>query len=254
MTNYLVYVDAENVSFSMFKNYYDEHLRGNKISGKVYGNSEILGESTQDYLRVGFEYVDTSHLSDSSKNVADMKIVTDCAFDVLQVFSGMQVHVVLLTKDCDFLPLVYKLMANGVVVDVPMLGKDKTMIVPMSTVTTALEEHEYDPMSSDDWILPQVSFIDNLLNGEISYEFIVRYCTRKKNRFIKSVSVRNAVLALKLDSIEISNFSAITVYQAMRRSNIDFENMMFFINMYTNKFFGKAFKPADLKRQIRKLH
>ena len=232
MTNYLVYVDAENVSFSMFKNYYDEHLRGNKISGKVYGNSEILGESTQDYLRVGFEYVDTSHLSDSSKNVADMKIVTDCAFDVLQVFSGMQVHVVLLTKDCDFLPLVYKL----------------------STVTTALEEHEYDPMSSDDWILPQVSFIDNLLNGEISYEFIVRYCTRKKNRFIKSVSVRNAVLALKLDSIEISNFSAITVYQAMRRSNIDFENMMFFINMYTNKFFGKAFKPADLKRQIRKLH
>ena len=109
-------------------------------------------------------------------------------------------------------------------------------------------------MSSDDWILPQVSFIDNLLNGEISYEFIVRYCTRKKNRFIKSVSVRNAVLALKLDSIEISNFSAITVYQAMRRSNIDFENMMFFINMYTNKFFGKAFKPADLKRQIRKLH
>lgn len=254
MSTFLIYVDAENISFADFKHYYDLNLVGNKISGKVYGNSEILGDAVYDYLRVGFEYVDTSHLSDSTKNVADMKIVTDCAFDVLQVFSGISVHVVIMTKDCDFLPLVYRLMANGVVVDVPMLGKDKTLTVPMSTVTTALEEHGYDPMSSDDWILPQVTVIDNTLNGEVSYDFIVRYCTRKKNRFIKSVSIKNAALSLKLDVIPIENFSAITVYKAMRKSNIDYEDMLFYMSMYTNKFFGKAFKPAELKPQIRKLH
>lgn len=250
MTTLLVYVDAENVSYSDFRNYYEASLSNKAIVGKVYGNSSILGTSVMDYIRMGFEYVDTSMLSDSSKNVADMKIVTDCAFDVLQTFNCRDVAVTILTKDCDFLPLVYKLAANGITVDVPMLGKDKTMTVPMSTITELLQKHNYNPMSNDTWKVPQIDLIYDLVKGEISYDFVDRYCMRKRNRFIRAIAMHNPSLATKFDAIPKDEFSAESIYKVMRRECVQADDVLAYMDMYTNKYFGKSFKLTELQHKL----
>ena len=133
-------------------------------------------------------------LSSSSKNVADMKILTDCAFDVLQLTSTGNTSVTLVTKDCDFLPLVYRLTSIGVPVSVPMIGKDKLMTVPRSAVTKALEEKNYNPMSSDTWLLPQLPIVEKLLRNDFNYSTIAHFCNRKRSRFIRAVANNNSLL------------------------------------------------------------
>ena len=251
--NTLVYVDAENVSFADFKDYLDLNLAGKMLHGKVYGNNEILGDSVSDYLKLGFDYIDTSKLSSSSKNVADMKILTDCAFDVLQTYNGTNVDVALITKDCDFLPLVYRLNSMKIPVTVPMIGKDEVMTVPQSTVTKALEAANYKPMESDAWMVQQTDYAYNLLNGSIDYNMIDRYFNRKRVRFIHAIAEDNPELAMKLDIISKANFSARSIFKELRKNRCSNDCILSCLSIYTNKYFGKAFKPSELKKFFLKL-
>lgn len=253
MRTFLIYVDAENISFSDLKDYLDVNAISGNIIGKAYGSSTVLGEAAMDFLRIGFQFVETSHLSESSKNVADMKILTDCAFDVLRTFAGVQVQVVLLTKDCDFMPLVYQLLSIGVPTEVPMLGKDKTIAVPVSTVSELLSKCNYDPMNSDAWLLPQIGYIDSLIGNEIDISFIDRYCSRKRNRFIRSIAVINPYFATKLEDIAKDDFSAEAVYCAAKDIGLQTDTVMRYLNMYANKYFGKAFKSDDLRNVLERL-
>lgn len=248
--NTLIYVDAENVSFPDFKRYFDTNFKGVSVTGKVYGNNEILGEAVIDYLRIGFEYVNTALLSSSSKNVADMKILTDCAFDVFQLTSTGNTTVTLVTKDCDFLPLVYRLTSIGVPVSVPMIGKDKLMTVPRSAVTKALEEKNYNPMSSDAWLLPQLPIVENLLRNDFNYSTIAHFCNRKRSRFIRAVANNNSLLAMKLDEISEESFSMNAVYEILIKEHCSKDEIVEYVAMYTNKYFGKAFKPKELPVKI----
>lgn len=76
MYKILVYVDAENVTFSTFKPYWDEAIALNgfyEIIGKFYGSKDLLGGTVKQYLSLGLEYCETSALSsECHKNLADI--------------------------------------------------------------------------------------------------------------------------------------------------------------------------------------
>lgn len=126
MYKILIYVDAENVAFSTFKSYWDEAIALNdfyEIIGKFYGSKDLLGGSVKKYLSLGLEYCETSALStECHKNLADMKLITDCLHDVLHTYNTEVAQVFLLSKDYDFLPTVYKLKSLGL--DVVTIGVD----------------------------------------------------------------------------------------------------------------------------------
>ena len=126
MYKILVYVDAENVTFSTFKPYWDEAIALNgfyEIIGKFYGSKDLLGGTVKQYLSLGLEYCETSALSsECHKNLADMKLITDCLHDVLHTYNTEVAQVYLLSKDYDFLPTVYKLKSLGM--DTVTLGVD----------------------------------------------------------------------------------------------------------------------------------
>lgn len=250
----LVYIDGENVSFADFQHYAELNLVGKDITGKVYGSSKTLGDAVQDYLRIGYDFVDTSIIAtDSSKNLADMKILTDCAFDVLHSYKNVQLEVVLVTKDCDFLPLVYKLNSIDVSVTAPMIGKDLTLNEPLSIVTSALNEAGYDPMKSLDWMAYQPDLVYKMLHGSVDYAIIDRYYNRKRTRFIHAVAAQNPEIAMELDRIPKTEFTAKSVTRVLRKHKCTAAEIFSFISIYTNKYFGKAFTEQEFKHYLMKL-
>lgn len=253
MKKNIIYVDAENVTFQEFKEYYDSVLSPCNCIGKVYGNSDAIKNNINDYLRIGFEYYDTAPYNSSSKNVADMKIVTDCAFDVLRVFNPENINIELITKDCDFMPLVYKLLGIGVSVTVPMLGAAKSA-TPYAKIVESLEVNGYNPMLTEEWALPQADIIYNILHGDIDYNSILKYCKMKRTKFIHAVTVYDAPLAAELDKIPEATFCAKEVFAILRNHHCGQEELERYITLFTNKFFGKSFKTLELKRALHRLY
>lgn len=250
--NTLLYIDAENIAYSEFKRYYDTNTVSGNVTGKVYGNRNVLGDSVVDYLRLGFEYIDTSVISDT-KNVADMKIVTDCIFDVLQTFGPTGTEVVLITRDCDFLPLVYRMLGIGVRVTVPFAGTASTNTVSTTIISNRLEEIGFDPMSSNDWMRPLPELVQEALMMN-SYDAAVdHYCNRKRVRYIHGVAAKDPIIASKLEEIEPNAFSAKTVFKVLRENNVSYNDLLSYIKLYTNKFFGKSFAPNQAMLMLHKL-
>lgn len=250
----LVYVDAENVSFADFQHYAEVNLGGKNITGKVYGSSKVLGDAVHDYLRLGYDFVDTSVIApESTKNIADMKILTDCAFDVLYSYKGVKLEIVLVTKDCDFLPLVYKLNSIGVSVTAPMIGRDAIINEPLSIVTAALEEIHYDPMASEDWMEYQTDLVYRKLHGSVDYITIDRYYNRKRTRFIHSMTLQDPEIAMDLDKIPKTEFTARAVTKVLRKHKCNSAAIFGYISIYTNKYFGKAFTEHGFRQYLMKL-
>lgn len=237
MKNY-VYVDAENVAYPDFKGYFDKHLSGTVVCGKAYGSQGVVGESSMDFIRLGFDFIDTSKFSMSSKNVADMKILTDCAFDITQLTDMKGVSVTLITKDCDFLPLVYKLMSTGVHVNVPFMGKEQSTQVSMTAITEAMTAHGYDPFASGEWLEPQVQVLQELLREEFDSTQIVAFCSRKRSRFVRALAVGNPLLAASLNRIPDAEFGVTTIVAEMQRAHYGMQDLCECISLYTGKYFG----------------
>lgn len=117
MYKILFYVDAENITFEQFKAYWDEAMALQpfyEIIGKFYGSKDLLGGTVKKYLKLGLEYCETSVLGQGShKNLADMKLISDCMHDVFHTYDNEVAQVYLLSRDYDFLPTVYKLKSAG---------------------------------------------------------------------------------------------------------------------------------------------
>lgn len=135
MYKILVYVDAENVTFSTFKPYWDEAIALNgfyEIIGKFYGSKDLLGGTVKQYLSLGLEYCETSALSsECHKNLADMKLITDCLHDVLHTYNTEVAQVYLLSKgkliqSGDFSYLLYK----GQLMAFKYSGKSMNIVIP----------------------------------------------------------------------------------------------------------------------------
>lgn len=122
MSKILIYVDAENVSQSQVSASLIEAksiaTKEDIIIGKFYGVKETLGSLIEDYVDLGFEYVDTSVYTDNHKNTTDMKLITDCLWEVVSVYQGDIKAIYILSNDRDFNPLVAKLKGFNFILNV----------------------------------------------------------------------------------------------------------------------------------------
>ena len=122
MCTRFLYIDGENVSKMEVVNSVNSFLELLKPSdifvGKLYGNRDSVKAYVPFCLANGLTYVETSAISVSGKNITDMKMTVDCIFDVLYS-KDSDFTVTLLSKDCDFLPLFYKLKEMGVKAEMP---------------------------------------------------------------------------------------------------------------------------------------
>lgn len=124
--NKFLYIDGENVNkFAVTEttNKIKESLQnGDHFVGRLYGSREAVKSLITPCLLRGIIFVETSVLSVSKKNVADMKLIVDCMYDVSTYHEKQEpCEVYLLTKDTDFFPLVFKLIEMGVCVKSPLL-------------------------------------------------------------------------------------------------------------------------------------
>lgn len=249
-----VYVDAENVAYPDFKRYFESKLRNTVVNGKAYGSKDVVGEYRTDYIRLGFNFVDTSEFNSTSKNVADMKILTDCAFDVAELSSIRDVHVTLITKDCDFLPLVLKLLGAGIVVDTPFMGLDQRVHVSMSAITQALQDNGYNPFDSDLWMEPQIPVLRDVLACDFTFRQVAGYCNRKRAKFTHEIAAQNQLLAAAMEQIPEEQFGLRTVFYEMRKANCSIETMIENIKIYTGKYFGVTLKDDDIRRGMSRMY
>lgn len=123
----LLYIDGENVSrdiiIDTIDGIKDKLDQNEKFIGRLYGSREFVKNAITPCLIRGVVFVETSVLSVSKKNVADMKIIIDCMCDVSSYCnSSKSCEVFLLTKDTDFFPLIFKLIELGIDVKTPLLS------------------------------------------------------------------------------------------------------------------------------------
>ena len=92
MSKILMFVDAENVSREQVKNYLAEARsmlqETDTFVGKCYGSKDVLGSMISFFLENGFDFIDTAVYAQAKKNLADMKIIVDSIWDILETFRG----------------------------------------------------------------------------------------------------------------------------------------------------------------------
>lgn len=252
----LIYVDAENVSRSVVIGEI-EKVKGactqnDDFIGKFYGARSAVLESIMPYLQQGLEYVDTSAIMVSRKNIVDMKISVDCVYDVFVAYRNDVRKVWVFTQDYDFVPLVYKLACMNVVVCAPLFRED---LLPKSIgdIENALERVGYHPMVTEDWLKPQYSVISDLLGSCFTESIVCKYCSRKQRRFLDSLAqmVPQADFR-RLAEMSLHEFSIVAVFKALQLSAADNLTVPI-INLYTRKFFGRNFVSRDIEHAVKKL-
>lgn len=256
----LVYVDAENVSFAEFRDFALTNLNGKELVGKVYGNSDIIGDAAVDYSRIGFNFIDTKNISSTSKNVADMKIVTDCAFDTMHgAYDRSNLSVILITKDHDFMPLVYRLQGLNIRVLIPSFAStevkdgNSTREIALSAVSEVFKSHNYAPMSTHEWILPQLDYVTELFGNELPYNIIDKYFSRKRTRFIRDVAINNELIAFELDKIPKHEFGAKNIVRVLQKNRIKKDEIIAYLDIYTKKFFGITIANRNINKLLLEL-
>lgn len=165
-----LYIDGENVNTETIVDFVENFSRdlkdSDRIVGKLYGNRDQVKRSIPFCWEHGFSYVETSTISTSRKNIADMKLIVDCMADVIySVATSKRLEVdsvTILSKDADFLPLVYKLREVGVKVQLPLYTGEDT-----------------DSTANLDAFLKQVGFYSGVsqnVNTGILFQEIKRVC------------------------------------------------------------------------------
>lgn len=245
MKKVLVYVDAENIC----KEEAREALRNVKSNlkddemmvGKFYGACQSITSVMQVCYEEGLEYVETSSINHGSKNVTDMKICLDCTWDVLTVYEKCVSRVIILTKDCDFVPLVYKLKGSNVEVETPLFNPEERCKTP-ADVSVALENEGFDPMALGSRALKnQYCTIRALLPAKFSDGVIETYLDRKQHNFLKGVkALFDKETYDKLCSEKSREFSLYSVIPFVKQ-----ENLMSVIDCYTTKYYGISFSKKD---------
>lgn len=241
----LVYVDAENLSpvevTSTLQDLKSSLSSEEVLVGKFYGALKSITGVMSVCYREGLEFVETSSINKGSKNVTDMKLVLDCIWDVLEDQCSVR-RVVVLTKDCDFVPLVFKLIRCGVQVELPLFDPEARCYT-IADVSNALKECGYCPVATGSEALGnQFGVIRSLLNSQFSDELIEAYLNRKKNNFLK---VMKPLLEPSVyEAAKIENGKEFSFYSIA--DGVEAGVLERVIDCYTSKFYGCSFEQKKL--------
>lgn len=245
MSKVLLYVDAENVSHEDLAEVQKvKKCAGDAVFvGKFYGKYDVLQGIMQDCYACGLDYVETSSLNAGKKNLTDMKIVVDCVTDACVLYRGEVQRVVLLSHDCDFIPLVLKLKGCGIVIDMPLFDADR------ETLTTAdldvfLRDCHYEPMLRDDYLDSQYSVIMGLASEKFDECVIKEYLCRKKKKFLRELGyIADSSQVERLQEDDVSDFSFYRVAEALGIRQVDAFSAKI-LDLYTRKFYGGSIPSA----------
>lgn len=241
----LVYVDAENVGVEEI-NFWMNQIKGEcasdeLVAGKFYGSYEQIRETMQVCYEHGMDYVETSSLVGNKKNISDMKLVVDCVTDALVLYQNKVSKVVILSKDCDFTPLVYKLKGSGIEVVSPLYSMINRSLT-MGDLNVALRNLDYNPvLDGHSALFNQFSRIRGLVDESFSDKLIDSFLLRRQNRFIKAIRLLcSPEQSAKLHEVSVREFSFKTVMDVVGG---DLEQIC---QIYVMKFFGFNYKDSEV--------
>lgn len=252
MRKIIFLVDAENIPFDMFKRYYAEvePLKGMyEVIGRVYGSYNVLGKTVAMYCAKGFEFIETSSLSLNTKNVADMKMSVDCTDLVLRTYKQEVAYVYILSRDNDFLPVVYKMESLGIEVrtaikDINRVGINKPKILKH------LQLIGYLPISAENSVKCIYSELKSQLADEYENEDIVNFINTRFSLFIGAAANHSWNVA-KIQRMRPEKVSFELVAQNMKMKK--FSDLVDIYGMYTRRVFGSAVKRENIEPYLEKL-
>ena len=254
MKKLLIYVDAENISkeeFSSIMPKIKSVANNELIVGKFYGKfSEVTGLMPLCFAE-GFEFSETSSLVyGQKKNVTDMKISVDCVSDVFTLFRGEVSRVVILSKDCDFVPIVYKLLSAGINTYIPLYSSSNLTLTAAELEKTLIT-FGYDPMETDDWFKAQVPIVKKMLQSCYDVDVVKTFFDKKKKRFLSDLREMgySDTSISSLNHLVIDQFSLLRVFELLGiRSNC--EQSLLIVDLWTRKMFGKSFEQKQLHSKV----
>lgn len=258
MQKVLVYVDAENISYAECKqelqNLYGVRQEGFCVIGKVYGNSGVLSaDLLQTCFEYGLDYVDTGKITNSHKNVADMKIVTDCAFDAMIGYAEGVSAVYVLTKDNDFLPLVQKLRSLQIEVFLPLYVAPTVEELPC--IESVLVESNWNPRVQMGALSHPYNDVLRVVGCERERE-VSLYFRRKISRLATAMAdTVGTDQVAQLMTIPVEKFSLGDVMQSAGITKQDFsEEAVCVLNTYMARMFGFAYTRTDALKKLKEFY
>ena len=252
MQKIIFLVDAENVPFEIFKRYYAEvePVQGvYEVVSKVYGSHAVLGNILTSYYEKGFEYVETSSLSFNTKNVADMKMCVDCAELVFRTYAGEVSYVYILSRDSDFLPLVYKLESVGIEVrtaikNIHLTKSDKPKILKRLKLVGFL------PITAEDSLRCVFDAVKQALPEEYDDKDIEKFVNVRISLFIGSAANKGWDVS-NVQKLEIKNITFDEVARSIDLSQ--YSELVELYGIYSRKVFGSIPKKDSITPYLRKI-
>lgn len=254
MKKILVYIDAENITCEeyvtqvrMIKSNLDKEIC---VIGKVYGNQEVISKELLSLcLLDGFDFIDTAAIVTSRKNVADMKIVVDCIFDSCVCFYGEVAHVFIISKDCDFVPLMQKLSGIGISIELPLYVESN--VVANKSIEDVIAENNWDPMVELDALIDPFNAILSIV-GDSRRKELLSYLGKKKRRIANEISIiYGANYASNVTNVEETEFCLRHVFRELGVAKYDMsDGAVQLLNMYTSKMFGFLYPKNVAKSKL----
>lgn len=263
MCTRFLYIDGENVSKMEVVNSVNSFLELLKPSdifvGKLYGNRDSVKAYVPFCLANGLTYVETSAISVSGKNITDMKMTVDCIFDVLYS-KDSDFTVTLLSKDCDFLPLFYKLKEMGVKAEMPFSALAQITSFEFLSSFTKMEKNYQKTTSGLDAFLKHNGFYSPK-NSDCLGNLFSKIKEKTDNFFPDSVIEEHiAIKTKKFNKSIVATYGEnnISEFKKIKPKNISFENVVDSLNLtglndinrlyvsYVSKIFGYVPKNKSL--------
>ena len=241
----LIYADAENAGVSeidFWVNQIKEDCASDELAiGKFYGCFDQIKETMQICYEYGMEYVETSSLIGSRKNISDMKLVVDCITDALVLYQNKVSKVVILSKDCDFTPLIYKLRGSGIDAVSPLHSLVNRHLT-VGDLNIALRDLQYNPvLEGHSALFNQYARIRELVDESFSDKLIDSFLLKRQKRFIKAIGLLcTPEQTEKLHQVPVREFSFKSV---MAIVTDDVEKLC---QIYVMKFFGFNYKDSEV--------
>lgn len=242
----LVYADAENlgkVDFVEAVTSLRSNLENNEcIVGKFYGGLSSLNGMVAVGRDLGFTFIETSSMTTRKKNLADMSLTVDCLSDVLsQQFSEIS-EVVLLSQDCDFLPLVYKLKSFGFKVSTPLYVTTDER-TEETIIEDVVKSNEVNLLACESLLRSPIDLLLDFSNEMYSKETLTAYYAKKRDRFLRCNTNLTDNQITMLKAVPITDFCFKSVIQVVGFSSV--ELLVDLLKQYSQKFFGKCLTLQD---------
>lgn len=242
----LVYADAENLGKAAFIDAIEaikSTLETDEwMVGKFYGGLSSLNGMVSVGRELGLTFIETSSMTFRKKNLADMTLTVDCLSDVLSNQFQKISEVVLLSQDCDFLPLVYKLKSFGVNVSTPLFQNTEER-TEESIIEEIIKGNEVEIFTARALTISPIAILLDYNSELYAKSTLEAYYAKKRDRFLKSNSdlTENQITILKM--IPIVDFSFKSVLQTVGISNE--ELLVDLLKLYSQKMYGRCLSLQD---------